>query len=607
MSKYRYYYFFALTIIVIAVLNVLTGYINISSQEYVSHGSVSIKRSMLNKADEILSAYDYNEYPQAIAELQEEYYFYSEYINALTILNDEIPPVYPENSTIRKNAEKLVSEHAISESQAQAQLNLLDFCIERLDYAVGYSDYISAINSNIAGISDTGIFSSNMKKQAAKAKNDFYGLDSVNISAESDISVNLLFSDRITDILVIAMSIICALFFSIECRTAVDKISIGKIRTFVFIGLLVIGVIVVYLSNIYIINSEVGLGDLSRSIQSISEYRSCSYIISVETLIIIRTIFKITACVIVYLLCTKILLTRNIICKIICIVLPVAAELLLNCFSSSISFIALLKAENIFGVYHISPVFGEYVSTSIIVSVLCIILLAIAIMAVKKEIDNTLLIAKEQAEKRYYDEINTRYTEAQIIRHDVKNHLAAIAILLDDGKVSDARMYLKEINSEMDSSKLPMKTGLPVLDALLFKKLGVMKKSGIELNIAFAVDLSETNISEYDLCSIFGNILDNACEACNKLADNEKTITLTVKRQMDMLCIFCENRYKDINKDLSTQKQDKKQHGIGLRSIRRIAEKYDGTLNINPENGLFKLSVLLNCYPNPQNSTNTNP
>ena len=222
----------------------------------------------------------------------------------------------------------------------------------------------------------------------------------------------------------------------------------------------------------------------------------------------------------------------------------------------------------------------------------------IAVIAVKKEINNTLLIVKEQAEKRYYDEINTRYTEAQIIRHDMKNHLAAIAILLDDGKVSDARMYLKEINSEMENSKLPMKTGLPVLDALLFKKIGVMKKSGIELNIAFAVDLSETGISEYDLCSIFGNILDNSCEACNKLADNEKTVTVAVKRQMDMLCIFCENRYKDINKDLSTQKQDKKHHGLGLNSIKRIAEKYDGTLDINLENETFKLSILLNLNNN---------
>lgn len=63
MSKYRYHCFSVLTIVVIVVLNALTGYINISSQEYVSYGSVSIKRSMLNKADEILSAYDYSEYP----------------------------------------------------------------------------------------------------------------------------------------------------------------------------------------------------------------------------------------------------------------------------------------------------------------------------------------------------------------------------------------------------------------------------------------------------------------------------------------------------------------------------------------------------------------
>ncbi len=598
MSKYNYYYFFAFTFIIIAVLNVLTSYITISSQEYVSYGSVSIKKSMLSNADEILSAYDYSEYPEAIAELQEEYSFYLEYINALEILNDEIPPVYSENSPIRRNAEEFISGHNISEIQAQNQMKLLDFCIERLNYSVGYSDYISSLNSNITDISSIGIFGNDAKKRAVKAKNDFYGFDNISISAESDISVNLLFSDRITDVLAVVMSIVCAVFLSIKCRTAVNGFSIGKSGTLVFSGLLVIAIAIVYLSNILIINSEIGLGDLSRSIQSVSEYRSCSYAISVGTLIIIRTAFKIAACVIVYLFCTKILLTRSKIGRVLCIVLPVAAELLLNYFDSQISLTALFKTESIIGKYRNSSVLGEYVSTSVIISVMCIVLLLIAFIAAKKEIDNTLLWAKEQAEKRYYDEINTKYTEAQMIRHDMKNHLTAIAILLDDGKVSDARMYLNEINSEMDSSKLPMKTGSPVLDALLFKKIDVMKKSGIALNINLTVNLSETGISEYDLCSIFGNILDNACEACNKLADNEKAITLTIKRQMDMLCIFCENRYKYINEDLSTQKQDKKQHGIGLRSIRRIAEKYDGTLDIEFQNEIFKLSILLHLNKN---------
>lgn len=598
MSKYNYYYFFAFTFIIIAVLNVLTSYITISSQEYVSYGSVSIKKSMLSNADEILSAYDYSEYPEAIAELQEEYSFYSEYINALEILNDEIPPVYSENSPIRRNAEKFISGHNISEIQAQNQMKLLEFCIERLNYSVGYSDYISSLNSNITDISSIGIFGNDAKKRAVKAKNDFYGFDNISISAESDISVNLLFSDRITDVLAVVMSIVCAVFLSIKCRTAVNGFSIGKSGTLVFSGLLVIAIAIVYLSNILIINSEIGLGDLSRSIQSVSEYRTCSYAISVGTLIIIRTAFKISACIIVYLLCTKILLTRSKIGRVLCIVLPVAAELLLNYFDSQISLTALFKTESIIGKYRNSSVLGEYVSTSVIISVMCIVLLLIAFIAAKKEIDNTLLWAKEQAEKRYYDEINTKYTEAQMIRHDMKNHLTAIAILLDDGKVSDARMYLNEINSEMNSSKLPMKTGSPVLDALLFKKIGVMKKSGIELDFTLAVNLSETGISEYDLCSIFGNILDNVCEACSKLAAEDRKATLTVRNQMDILCIFCENKYKDINEDLSTQKQDKKQHGIGLRSIRRIAEKYDGTLDIEFQNEIFKLSILLHLNKN---------
>ncbi len=596
MNKYKYYGSFVF--LIIAALNALIGYINISSQEYVSYGSVSIRKSVLNSVNEVLSDYDYNEYPQAMEELQNERNFYLEYIDALKILNGKKLQVYSENNPIRKNAEEVVSKRNITESYAQTQAEILDLCIERLNYSVGYSDYISSLNANISNISSIGIFDNNVKKQAVKAKNDFYGFDSINISAEPDIGVNLLFSDRVTDILAAILAIVCAVFYSVKCRTDVNDFTAGKSRALLFSGVIIIGISAMYLSNVYIINSGAGLGDLSRSIQSVSEYRSCPYAISVGTMVAIRTVFKISACIIVYFFCTKILLTDRKTVKVICIVLPVALELLLHYLKSPISLTALFRTEDIFGKYKNVSVFGENINTSVIISVLCIILLLIAVIISKKEIENTLITAKEQAEKKYYDEINTKYSETQMIRHDMKNHLTAIAMLLDDGKISDARMYLKEINSEMEGSKLPVKTGVPVLDALLFKKIGIMKKSGIELDFTLAVNLLETGISEYDLCSIFGNILDNACEACNKLADNEKAITLTIKRQMDMLCIFCENRYKYINEDLSTQKQDKKQHGIGLRSIRRIAEKYDGTLDIEFQNEIFKLSILLHLNKN---------
>ena len=594
MNKNRYHYFFLLTVIIIAVINVLTVYMNISSQEYVSYGSVSVRKSMLNTAGEILSSYDNSEYPDAIKKMQEEYDFYVEYINALQVLEDKAMTRYSKQSATRIKAEQLVSKHNITESQARTEMELLDFCIERLEYSVSYGDYISDLNSNIANISGTGIFNDTAKKQAVKAKNDFYGLDEIKISAAPDISINLLFSDRITDILVVAMSVVCSLFFSLKSRMTFNEFSVGKSRALASVCILILGIVAAYSANVYIIESEIGLGDLSRSIQSVAEYRSCPYAISVGTLIIIRAFFKTAACVILYLLCTKILLSRSKIKKTICIILPVVVEILLICLNSRIRYTILFKAESIFGKYNISPVFGEYADTSVIITVLCIVFFLFAVIAVKKEIDNTLLIVKEQAEKRYYDEINTRYSEAQIIHHDMKNHLTAIAILLDNGKVADARMYLKEINSEMDSSKLPMKTGLSVLDALLFKKFDTMRKEGIELNVTLESDLSETGISEYELCSVFGNVLDNAYEACCMLPDDDKTVTMSVRRQLDMLCIFCENRYKEINQDLSTRKKDKKHHGLGLRSIRRIAEKYGGTLDISLEDNVFKVSVLMN-------------
>ena len=146
----------------------------------------------------------------------------------------------------------------------------------------------------------------------------------------------------------------------------------------------------------------------------------------------------------------------------------------------------------------------------------------------------------------------------------------------------------------MDKVRPPVNTGSLVLDSLLFSKSSEMKRKGIKLNTEFFIDFSENQISEYDLCSIFGNILDNAIEAAEKISPEERYINLRVKRHLDMICIICENPYNEINEDLSTQKADKAYHGFGLKRVRKAAENYSGDVNINCSDGIFCISVLLN-------------
>lgn len=594
MIRQKYNLYFVFMILSAVVLNFFIGYVNINSGDYVSYGSVSLKKSVINSADNILSAYDFSDYSSALDSLNEEEKWLLEYREALKILNNQTVPVYPEKSSVRKEAEKIVGNSTLTDSQVTFRLEVIDYCAQRLKYATSYRDFIYSINNNVEEMSGISIFSDDVHKKSAKVKNDFYGLDNINVSAVPDIAINLIFSDDITDILVVVISVLCALVSAVNCHFLSVQETGKKYRNSAFAIVLAIGTVIFYISNIMIIDSVVRAGDLKRTVQSVSEYKSCPYMISVGTLIILRIAFKVLSGLIIYFGSVTLFLSKNKVRAVLIMVLFIIGEILLHLFDIKINFSSLFHFENMVGVYNNIGIMGEYVNSSLILSLFGVLLFIFFIIISKRQTDNVLLDAKEKNEKRYYDEINSKYTETRMLRHDMKNHLTAIAMLLDDGKTEDARKYLSEIRAEMDGSGLPVRTGSSVLDALMLKKLSDIKNDGITVNLDFDVDFSETDISEYDLCGIFGNIFDNAYEACKELCDEERLITMSVKRHMDMICIFCENKYRHINEDLSTGKKDKKFHGIGLRRIRTIAQKYNGTSEISFGNGVFKLSVLLN-------------
>ena len=101
---------------------------------------------------------------------------------------------------------------------------------------------------------------------------------------------------------------------------------------------------------------------------------------------------------------------------------------------------------------------------------------------------------------------------------------------------------------------------------------------------------------------MFGNALDNAIEAVMRLDENKRNIAVVVHKVGDMVSVNVTNPYEgDIELDGDglpvTIKQDRNFHGIGVRSMRNIAEKYNGICTVSLNNGTFVLNVLLSCKP----------
>ena len=101
-----------------------------------------------------------------------------------------------------------------------------------------------------------------------------------------------------------------------------------------------------------------------------------------------------------------------------------------------------------------------------------------------------------------------------------------------------------------------------------------------------------------DIYAIFGNALDNAIEAVMDLEDVEKRIIgVKIITQNDLVAVQIQNYYE---KELRfqdgipvTTKRNKYDHGFGMKSIRHIAEKYDGTITVQAKDHIFILQILL--------------
>ena len=178
--------------------------------------------------------------------------------------------------------------------------------------------------------------------------------------------------------------------------------------------------------------------------------------------------------------------------------------------------------------------------------------------------------------------------------HDLKHQ---IAVLRSEADTEKKNAYLDRIEEEIRAYEAQNKTGNQVLDTVLTSKSLYCQRHNISLTSV--VDGTLLNfMDEMDLCTLFGNALDNAIESVEKVRDLEKRlIHLSVARQKAFVHIRLENTYAGELKfegDLPvTTKADSRNHGYGLKSIRQTAKKYGGSATVAARGEWFELRVLI--------------
>ena len=197
----------------------------------------------------------------------------------------------------------------------------------------------------------------------------------------------------------------------------------------------------------------------------------------------------------------------------------------------------------------------------------------------------------------HYADLEKRNQDLKGFRHDMKNHLEILSRLIEGRETTLAVKYISDMKDGMQNrGKQIIETGNPIIDAILSEKIHTAREQGITVKDEIFISQG-IGIDSLDGCILFGNIMDNAIEACVKIpSEEERKIRIKMTSKADMLiCRFTNTIHKEIliDKNLKTTKDNAEMHGIGVKNIKKSAEKYGGTVSFEKKEGEFEVSFVL--------------
>lgn len=193
-----------------------------------------------------------------------------------------------------------------------------------------------------------------------------------------------------------------------------------------------------------------------------------------------------------------------------------------------------------------------------------------------------------QAQIAAYKMLDEQYRSAERLRHDMKNHVIALSGLLESKEYGKIGEYLQNMESSGKLENNEEITGSKVVDAILAQKRTQAKQDHILWECDVQIP-KKCCVNEFDLCILFGNLLDNAIEACvRQSTQNEEARFISIHAGSAKSCFLLE-----VKNSTNPTDAPNPAHGIGLLNVRDVAQSYDGVINIAASDGIFTASILI--------------
>lgn len=261
--------------------------------------------------------------------------------------------------------------------------------------------------------------------------------------------------------------------------------------------------------------------------------------------------------------------------------------------------------------------FEDYPETRILVMILTLLLLGMILSAIRTftelvkrhEEKSRLIIYENQIDEmaQHVRDVENLYAGIRGMRHDMKNHIYAMEVLLKENLEeksgnarNEAQKYLTQMNEALDVLEYPVQSGHPITDVVIGRIYRECKKENIRFTCDFHFPKGEC-FEVFDICVLLNNGLDNAAEACMKLEREEETgrfINLRSYEKKNLFFIEIENSFegrlrRDGEGNFLTTKEEPLAHGIGIQNMKKCVEKYLGRIEFSADHGCFITKIML--------------
>ena len=196
-------------------------------------------------------------------------------------------------------------------------------------------------------------------------------------------------------------------------------------------------------------------------------------------------------------------------------------------------------------------------------------------------------------QKNYYKALSDNVEKVRKARHDLKYHISAITWFVENEELDELKKYLDEYQSTYKiNSSIPY-TGSSAIDGIIYHYMEIAGEKGIrfEINCSF----NDLKINDVDLCTLLGNVLENALTA-NENLKGDKFITIYSENDDYQFVLIVDNSFDGIilrKNGKIISKKNNEECGMGISSMESICKKYNGYCTFEAHNNVFHSSFIL--------------